>query len=107
MIRHIVFSILFCLFSLTNWAQQTISAHVVDSETGEALPYVTVYVSQENYTITNAEGNFTLRIAPQDTVRISFIGYQTLRIKAQDVPATDGILWERVIIVSVWIGGAS
>ena len=86
--KHIILIILLCLFKLPAWAQQTISAHVVDSETGEALPYVTVYVSQENYTITNAEGNFTLRIAPQDTVRISFIGYQTLRIKAQDVPAT-------------------
>ena len=60
MIRHIVFSILFCLFSLTNWAQQTISAHVVDRETGEALPYVTVYVSQEKGTLTNLDGDFSL-----------------------------------------------
>ena len=85
MIRHIVFSILFCLFSLTNWAQQTISAHVVDRETGEALPYVTVYVSQEKGTLTNLDGDFSLEANADETLQFSCIGYNSLRIKVSEL----------------------
>ena len=46
--KHIILIILLCLFKLPAWAQQTVSAHVVDSETGEALPYVNIYISSEN-----------------------------------------------------------
>ena len=87
--KRIILSIFVCLLCLTGWAQQTVSAHVVDSETGEALPYVTVYVSQEKYTITNAEGDFSLQASESDMVQVSCFGYAK-----QTIPVTDvsGIL---------------
>ena len=83
--KHIILIILLCLFKLPAWAQQTISAHVVDSETGEALPYVNIYISSENGTMCNVDGNFSISAMPTDTLRISRIGYETLLIVANKV----------------------
>ena len=82
--KRIILSIFVCLLCLTGWAQQTVSAHVVDSETGEALPYVTVYVSQEKYTITNVEGDFSLQASESDMVQVSCFGYAK-----QTIPVTN------------------
>ncbi|MBQ6085752.1 MAG: carboxypeptidase-like regulatory domain-containing protein [Bacteroidaceae bacterium] len=83
--KRIILSIFVCLLCLTGWAQQTVSAHVVDSETGEALPYVNIYISSENGTMCNVDGNFSISAMPTDTLRISRIGYETLLIVANKV----------------------
>ena len=53
-----VYTFLFCLSVLAQKIE--VSAHVVDAATNEALPYVNVYVSPGNGTITNADGDFTI-----------------------------------------------
>ena len=87
MIRHVIFSILFCLLTFNSWAQQTISAHVADSETGEALPYVTVFVSPGKGTLSNEEGDFRISVEDEETIRLSCIGYKTLRFDPHNVPS--------------------
>ncbi|MCR5180251.1 MAG: carboxypeptidase-like regulatory domain-containing protein, partial [Bacteroidaceae bacterium] len=40
-------------------AQNVFTARVVDAESGEALPMVGVYVSENNATLTNFDGDFS------------------------------------------------
>ena len=73
------------LFTLCIWAQGDFHAKIVDAETGEPLPYVSVYVSEGNGTLSNEEGAFSINAQPDDTLRLSCIGYEKLLLKAADI----------------------
>ena len=73
------------LFTLCIWAQGDFHAKIVDAETGEPLPYVSVYVSEGNGTLSNEEGAFSINARPDDTLRLSCIGYEKLLLKAADI----------------------
>lgn len=78
------------IYAMALWAQTEkieVRAHVVDAKTGEALPYVNVYVGKGVGTITNAEGDFTLKVEAEASLRFSFVGYETLHIKVSELPA--------------------
>ena len=81
--------ILTLICALATWAQSDVievSSHVVDAKTGEALPYVNIYVAPGIGTITNADGDFTLKVNPEASLRISFVGYETTHVKASNLP---------------------
>lgn len=80
--------LLFCwLLSLDVMAQEQLySGRVIDAETGDEMPLTTLYISPNNGVLTNMEGRFVLKAAPTDVVRISFVGYTTLQVKASDLP---------------------
>ncbi len=61
------------------YAQQEVTGTVTDSETGETLPTVNVYIpGTTTGTTTNRTGSYTLRVpANADSLTFSFIGYQT------------------------------
>ena len=73
------------LLSYISWAQPIYKSRVVDSETGEGLPYASIYASKDNGTLTNAEGVFSIEANNEDVLRISSVGYQTLEIKAAEL----------------------
>ena len=79
--RHIIllFALLLCI---PPRAQQTFRGHVIDAATGEALPYVSIYISKNNGVMTNEEGDFVIHAKPGDTLLFSRIGYEKLRIAA-------------------------
>ena len=79
-VLHILLNLLIC-FPLG--AQQTYRARVVDAETGEALPYATVCSSSGKRVMTNMEGDFRVQAASSDTLYISRIGYESLRVVAE------------------------
>lgn len=58
--------------------QGTVAGTVVDAESGESLPGASVQIPTEDAgTATDAEGEFSLRIAPGEyELRVSFVGYQ-------------------------------
>ena len=63
-------------------AQQTYRARVVDSETGEALPYVNVCTVHRR-TISNAKGYFAIQIdSPEDYVQLTHVGYEKQSVNA-------------------------
>ena len=64
----------------------TVSARVVDADTGEPLPLVGVYVSAETNTLTNFDGEFSLTAPPDADVRFTCIGRSTLTFKASALP---------------------
>ena len=87
--KKIIFSLitLFCCLAAT--AQSiTVKSHVVDAQTGEDLPYVSIYASQDNGTLTNYEGDFTIEVDSTAVLRLSCVGYQEIQIKAIEAKKT-------------------
>ncbi len=81
---YIVFLILMLpLISVFSQVPSVLKGKVIDDETGEALIGVTIIEVNElnrslNGTVTDLNGNFTLRLSNPDTkVRISYIGFMT------------------------------
>ena len=66
----------------------SVSAVAVDADTGEPIPYVSVYVSPTCGTISNYDGEFCLECLPSDVLRISCIGYGKTSHKASELPDT-------------------
>lgn len=81
-----VYTFLFCLSVLAQKIE--VSAHVVDAATNEALPYVNVYVSPGNGTITNADGDFTISMDEDESVRFTFVGYESLTLSRNAIGNT-------------------
>ena len=73
------------LFTLCSWAQEVFQSKVVDAETGEPLPYVSIYVAEGKGTLSNEEGTFSINALPGDTLHLSCIGYEKLHLKADDI----------------------
>ena len=85
-----------CLALLTTglWAQQTesekpetktYSGRVVDAETGEELPFSTIYFSKTKGTKTNSRGEFSIESSPDSTLVFSCVGYERLPVKASEL----------------------
>ena len=66
-------------------AQNTYTARVVDATTGDALPMASVYISSSHSTITNQEGDFSIKAHPEDMLHITYVGYNGKNIKASDL----------------------
>lgn len=80
-------ALLLLLTTLCGQAQvRKISVHIQDAKTNEALPYVNVYVSGKQGTITNLDGDFEIDADEEDLLCISCIGYEDIRIKASALP---------------------
>lgn len=88
-VKALFFCLLSVVFSpLSIFAQErldSVGAIVVDAETGEPIPYVSVYVSSVCGTISNYDGEFCLRCLPSDVLRISCIGYRRVSYKASEL----------------------
>ena len=76
--------VLLCVVTHIN-AQNTYTARVVDESTGAALPMASVYINSSHSTITNQEGDFSIKAHPEDVMRISYVGYNTKNVKACDL----------------------
>lgn len=78
--------LLFIIFTAFLRAQEsTYYAKVLDADTGEPMPCVGVRVSNEKTTLTNFDGEFCIKALPADTIRLSFIGYKTLYLRADQI----------------------
>ena len=87
--RYILIILYVLLSSVFAWAQEIVlQGRVVDAETGEVLPYATIYVSGSQGTLTNADGEFKLKVDKGCTIRISYVGYDKQTIAANAMPET-------------------
>ena len=68
-------------------AQSTFTARVVDAETGEPLPLVSVYISEDNGTLTNFDGEFSIMADSTDLLRITCVGRESINVVAGTLPA--------------------
>ncbi len=64
-------------FNSNEMQQLTVSGNVVDSQTGEALPYVNIIVKDATLgTTTDVNGNYSIEVPTPDVILVySFIGY--------------------------------
>ena len=70
---------LFCLLcSIGAMAQKKTITGVVTDATGEAVIGASIVeTGTTNGTVTDLDGNFTLSVANDGSIRVSFVGYQT------------------------------
>ena len=78
--------LLLCLMPRSLAQQVSRQCHIVDDASGEELPYVSVYVSPENSTIANHDGDFLLVADSLAEVRLSYVGYEPLYMKVGELP---------------------
>ncbi len=74
--------------AISTFAQQTYTARVVDAASNEPLPFAKVYVGEGRGAVTNYQGVFSIKVAPDETLKISYIGYSSVYIMAADLPQT-------------------
>lgn len=67
---------------------QKFAGRIVDAASGEPLPFAKVFISKERGTVTNYEGNFVIDANPDETLRISYIGYASQNFIARELPKT-------------------
>lgn len=72
----------------------SINARIVDEKTQEGIPYATVFnLSNFKGTISDFEGLFMLfRCVPEDSIRISYIGYETVYFLTSELIEKDTII---------------
>ena len=93
--KHAVLTF-FLLMPLWAWAQTTITTRVVDAESGEPLPLVGVYVSEDNNTLTNFDGEFTLKyvdLSLKDTGVIWLVPANNSYPRIKITPERDFRIW--------------
>lgn len=80
-------SLLFLLFSFLpqQGVSQTITAKIIDGQTGESIPYANIIVNNSENLVSNSEGYFTLSEKNSDDavqLLVSYLGYanQTLTV---------------------------
>lgn len=86
-----LYCILFLYIALSlniNAQNIVVNAKVLDSETNEALPNATVCIDGTRNCIANIEGEFSIESSPEDELKVSYIGYKTIKIKAGKVGST-------------------
>jgi hypothetical protein len=83
-LRKLFLSFALIFASTIMYAQSEISGTVVDA-TGESVIGATVKEKgTTNGTVTDFDGNFTLKVEPGKMLVISYIGYQTMEMAATD-----------------------
>ncbi|SFH29966.1 CarboxypepD_reg-like domain-containing protein [Pontibacter chinhatensis] len=87
--RFILFTLLI-LASLVSQAQTRISGQVTDAATGEALPFVGIFVKNSSIgTSTDVEGKYNIRLSSTpDSLTAAFVGYLPLTLPVQKGVAT-------------------
>ncbi|WP_276498106.1 DUF5686 and carboxypeptidase-like regulatory domain-containing protein [Pontibacter litorisediminis] len=82
--RYIFLSLLL-VASLVSHAQTRVSGQVTDAATGEALPFVGIFVKNSSIgTSTDVEGKYKIRLATTpDSLTAAFVGYLPLTLPVQ------------------------
>ena len=108
--RNLLF-ILFNLIIISTFAQEPIqvSGNISDAKTNEPLIGVSILVAGTNTgTVTNFDGDFELSVAPNSTLKITYIGYQPFEMVVKESDASsplsiflkeDSFLMDEVVVV--------
>ncbi|MDZ7877174.1 MAG: TonB-dependent receptor [Saprospiraceae bacterium] len=81
--RHLLIVFLLAGFAISTYAQEmTVAGRVTESENGEPIPGVSVRILSKNNrgTLTDLEGNYTLRTPGDETLVFSAIGFSSIEI---------------------------
>ena len=87
-LKHLLFAATMAIFTcMTAWSAPVDITGVVIDDTGETVIGASVVEKgTHNGTVTDIDGNFTLKVEPGSILTFSYIGYE-----AQDLPAAQGM----------------
>ncbi len=89
-ITKLFFVVTFMAFSHTTLAQKNLQGSVIDQETGDPLPGVTIIViGQQKGSTTDFDGNYELTVNQGDRLTFSYIGFETQEITIGDQDRID------------------
>ncbi|WP_425636668.1 TonB-dependent receptor [Algoriphagus yeomjeoni] len=86
--KKVLLNVAFCLFTISAWAQNSISGKVLDANTSEPLIGASVWTEKQGRgAVTDADGNFTITKLNEGEIqlRVSYVGFETLQ-KSLSVP---------------------
>ncbi len=87
--------------SILQQEKKTIRGNVKDAETGEGLPGVTIVEKgTSNGTITDVNGNFSLVVADNAVIQVSYVGYKTQEINVTGQADISVVLNSEVVSLS-------
>jgi hypothetical protein len=85
------------LFPLLGFGQTQLSGYVYNAQTREILPYANVIIESRNTgTISDKDGLFELTAGPSDTVTVSYLGFETIAMSAEELATNNAIYLEPV-----------
>jgi TonB-dependent starch-binding outer membrane protein SusC len=82
-VNKLLFSMVFSIFMVSAYAQVSVTGTITD-ENGDGLPGVTILEkgNLSNGTITDIDGNYSLKVGSNATLVFSFTGYKTVELPA-------------------------
>ncbi len=91
------------LLSVGAMAQITVNGHVKDAAGDDVIGATVRIVGQQGGTVTDFDGNFTLKANQGDDLQISFVGYQPQTVKAapqvEVILKDDAALLNEVVVI--------
>ncbi len=81
--RNLLLTLLCALCASAIYAQEiTVAGHVTESENGEPIPGVSVRIQSKNNrgTLTDLEGNYSLKMPGDETLIFSAVGFSTVEV---------------------------
>lgn len=77
--------ILFFLFALPLFSQTEIKGIVIDTETGNPIPYVNIWIENGRTGVTSEiDGKFSIAVEKQDNLVFSAMGFEPLTVKSSN-----------------------
>lgn len=91
MIRKILF---FCVAIFAFPALAQTNVRIVDSKSGESIPYATISYNQGDHLISNDDGVFTIpaNTSGETVLTISFLGYSPKQVRVAELSAQDPVI---------------
>ena len=84
-VKKIVLGFALCTLSVASWAQNAVIHGVVTDEHNEPVIGATIKVDgTKTGAVTDIDGNFSIEAGKGATLSISYIGYNTMQVKASD-----------------------
>ena len=104
--KKIHFLLLATMCSALTYAQLKVTGTVQDEDTGEPLIGVSVIeVGTTNGTVTDIDGQFTIKVSEPSELEISYLGYAVKVLKAKAHMGTIGLVEDRVTLEDITITG--
>ena len=91
--KLLLFLMCLCLATSPVWAQQTVSGKVTDAGDGLGLPGVNIVeAGTSNGTVSDIDGNYTIKVRDNATLIFSYVGYTSLEILVNNRSVIDAPL---------------
>ena len=103
--KQITLTLLLCIFSICAYAQQiTVTGTVTDAENNPLIGAAVLVVGTTNGTITDFDGKYSIQAQSNQSLKITYVGYQEQLIKIDgrktiDVRMAEGQQLEEVVVI--------